>query len=715
VDPIELDALIKQAEMFRDTGRPGKARELYNHILTLVPGEEFSTLGLGICDRLEGDRLAALAFYHRAQALHPHSHWPHVEMAEDYFALNRLDEAEAEWRTVLAMWPGEINALRGMVRLARRRGDTNAALAALAALPEQNEEVQLERARLLAALDRREEALALLQDGAAQFPRNPEFLIEISALERLEGNLAGARAALEEAATHDPRNPKALLKLSDLARQVQDPALALAYLTRARQECTPDIWVDLCRGQCLFELGQYAEAEAALTQAQADHDGHFLIAQVRGEQLSKLGRMDEAQALVAEARRAHPGNDSLTMLAAELANRAGHAARAAQLTAALPASSGQLFLAATIAEEAWQREAAATLFQATERAQPDHRGALSAQIRLALLAGDLELARDKLLQLGKLEMPDRRVRGLSANISQSFLGQYYDEYAMEPEALARIKELTLMPAALRLPALLEIAAALPYWTASSCAVLLALREAGLLASGAPGELAIPRRIFQYWHASEPPPDVALLMQSWRAAHPGWRYDCFTDATAQAWLRQNAPEALPAYLRTRDMAQKSDILRLTVLWREGGWYADADDRCFAPLPSLGTGAARLVAYQEEFASLGNNLLGAQAGHPVIGAALAEAIASLQRGDTDIVWLATGPGLLSRSFVATLLTQGENWPDFLQDVAILKRPELRRAVTPHCHAHYKVSGQHWSDAQFRKQAALAQPVSEAEPAP
>lgn len=720
MDQDSITALIKRAEICRDSGHTAEARELYNRVLALRPNEEFSTLGLGVCARREGDHLTALEFHRRAHEHHPHSYWPHVEAAEDYFSLGRWAEAEAEWHAVLALKPDEINALRGMVRLARMHNDEAAALLALTSIPDQTEEIVLERAQLLSALERRDEALSLLHSGAEQFPQNPEFLIEIATLERQAGNLPGTQAALEAAIPRDPRNPKALLKLSDLARQTHNHALALHYLTQAKRGCAKDIWVDLCLAQTLFELGRYTECDAALTEAQTAYDGHFLVAQIRGELLAKRGLLDEAQAVLAEAMHARPDNESLALLAAELAHRAGQAARAAQLAAAIAPvrdpghKTRWLLLQAAIAEDSWRREDAAALYRRLEDWQRDSRPALEGQIRLALLSGDLELSNEKLLKFARLEMPDRHARGLSANLSQSFWGQYHEEHAFEPEAMERIRELTREPAALRLAPLMELAQRLPDWTPASCAVLLAFREGGLLdrvdaePAAQPG---IPQRILQYWHAETPPPDIAALMETWPAAHPGWEYRRFTDASARAWLQSHAPEALRAYLNTQSFAQKSDVLRLALLLHEGGWYADADDRCLAPLTTLGTNGAALATYQEEFATLGNNLIGAQPEHRAIELALAGAITALMRSDRDIIWLSTGPGLLTRSFISALLEQGGRRPEFLRSTALLTKPALRRSVAPHCHARYKFTGEHWSDTQFIEAVPVA---SKPEPA-
>lgn len=697
--------LIRQAEAYRYAGRPELARPLYEQVLELRPDEEFATLGLGNCARDEGDFRTALEWHLRARQLYPQSVWPLVEVAEDYFGLNRLDDAQDAWRAVLEIDPVQFNGLMGLVRLARARGDQEAALAALENIPDPPANLVLERSRLLAGLDRFDEALAVLRDGAAQFPGNPFFLTEAAMIWQERGDLAAARQLLEAAAARDTRSAAPLLKLSDLARQLGEHEAALAYLAQAREERDPEIWVELCAAQVLFELGRYTQSEALLEQAAQTFGPQPLIVKIRAELMARDGRFGEARELITSAARTGKTDAAMVLLEAELAYRAGDTARAAALAAAMhPAPpdllAGQLFLQASLAEDAWDNGAAA-LYQLVLQAKPDHRGAISAMVHLAFLAGDLSLAREHLRRLARLEMPGRKARGLSTNISQSFLGQYFDEHAMEPEGMAAILQLREKPVPLRLARLRELAEQMPGWTPAATALLQALRQAGMFApppAPASGSPAIPRRIVQYWHGP-PPPDVAALMRTWERMHPGWEYRCFDDPAARAWIAANAPAALRAYLRADGPAQRSDVLRLAVLEREGGWYADADDRCLAPLSSLDTGATQFVAYQEEFATLGNNVIGAAPGQKIITLALENAVATLEQGNNDIVWLSTGPGLLSRSFVQAMPGQPAQWPDFLRDVMILSKPALRRAVATHCHASYKFSGGHWADTSFR----------------
>ncbi len=109
-----------------------------------------------------------------------------------------------------------------------------------------------------------------------------------------------------------------------------------------------------------------------------------------------------------------------------------------------------------------------------------------------------------------------------------------------------------------------------------------------------------------------------------------------------------PEILRAYIRSQEIAQKADLFRLAYLSVKGGFYVDADDRSLAPIYSFVSPAAHFVTYQEDYGTLGNNFLGAKPNHPAIGLALKLGAEAINRGDHDLLWLSTGPALLTRAF-------------------------------------------------------------------
>ena len=93
----------------------------------------------------------------------------------------------------------------------------------------------------------------------------------------------------------------------------------------------------------------------------------------------------------------------------------------------------------------------------------------------------------------------------------------------------------------------------------------------------------------------------------------------------------------------------------------------------------------AGYQENYGTIGVNFLGAAPGHPVIALALENAVIAVNRGDRDIVWMSTGPGLLTRAVAQSVLSVSAG--DWLSRARLLELWEFQRAVGVHCPAHYK----------------------------
>jgi mannosyltransferase OCH1-like enzyme len=209
---------------------------------------------------------------------------------------------------------------------------------------------------------------------------------------------------------------------------------------------------------------------------------------------------------------------------------------------------------------------------------------------------------------------------------------------------------------------------------------------------------IPHRIVQYWDEAEPPAEIAALMETWRTTHPDLKYIRLNDGTAQSFLKEyEMLDTLEAYNRAREPAQRADLLRLAYLTVHGGFYMDADDRCLAPLSSYVPHDATFVAFQEDYGTLGNNLLGVVPQHPVIKLALKLGTEAINRGDNDFLWLSTGPGLLTRAF-AQVISQAEcKTPDF-GEPTIFDMAFTAKRIGFHCPVAYKKTERHWSRSSF-----------------
>jgi mannosyltransferase OCH1-like enzyme len=129
---------------------------------------------------------------------------------------------------------------------------------------------------------------------------------------------------------------------------------------------------------------------------------------------------------------------------------------------------------------------------------------------------------------------------------------------------------------------------------------------------------VARILHQVWLGPEPLPDeFAGYRQTWLDHHPDWEHHLWTEDNLPADLRR--PEARE---RLRVPAERSDILRLEVLWQHGGVYVDTDFECHRPLDPLIEGLDFFTAPLKPNGWVNNAFLGATARHPILDRALDE---------------------------------------------------------------------------------------------
>ncbi len=82
-------------------------------------------------------------------------------------------------------------------------------------------------------------------------------------------------------------------------------------------------------------------------------------------------------------------------------------------------------------------------------------------------------------------------------------------------------------------------------------------------------------------------------------------------------------------------------------------------------------------------------------PASRRALDLAVEAVNRGDDDIIWFSTGPGLLTRAFAQVIAAQPY---EYLPTSAIFTLGQLQRHLGLHCPVTYKMTRQHWLKASF-----------------
>ncbi|GAB0120327.1 tetratricopeptide repeat protein [Acidisoma sp. 7E03] len=716
----------------------------------------------GELHRTLGEAPAAVAAFRDALALQPDSRARHIDLATELRRLRRFAEAEAvldalsdaaEVRlaraelalarqdhaaalghvdAALAGGPETLVALQLRFRIALDRRDAAAAFAAadgMAALSGGQHRVTAERCRLEAyrSLGREAEALALTTRLRAAQPLDPAAALDHLRQLRRMGDRAGAEAALRSALAEHPNHPPLLIEGHDLALALEDHEAALAF-ARALLAHQPEVSAHHLRLLPLLQREDEAQAEAAWAAVLARFPQDLSVQMEAVRRLQRRGLVDAARVQAREVFAAHPASMAAWSLVYELTITGGTAAEAAALLPLAPAQNGQdavtvLHSRARLARRRHQGAAARELLHAALARAPQNQGLLHTLFTLSLRRFAVTEAEDCVRRLAALREPGRRFSQTAIGLYQTLEGQMLNDILLDGAARTALEALLPLPPETRLAGLLPLMRERPDHLPTATQIVIALREAGALAvpavdTGAPR--AIPALISQYWHDETPPPDVAEVSATWQDCNPGWTHRRFSHESARAYLAAAFPPVVAlAYRRAADPTTRADLLRLAVLFRDGGVWADMDDRCLQPLERLLPPGTEALFWQEPTGNLGNNVIAVRPQHPVLRRALALAVEAINRGDRDTVWMLTGPGLLTRAFATSLAEAAEGWRDWLRPMRILDEFELWQQVAYHCQLSYKRAGRHWSKRLFNQGQAtprlLLDPSASAEMAP
>lgn len=687
--------------------------------------------------RAAGDIERAAALLTEASHLRPDRMPVWRDLARDLRQLGRLDESDTALRRILAADPRRLSALTGLAENASLRGDAAGAARRLAEAVAIFPADAALRRLLVAALRQvgdvqayAEAARAMAQD----FPEDIEALAEAAEAERALDQPAAAAAWLDRAIACDPAGSGAVTLAAALTRTGR-LADALDLLTRAAAS-GEDAAVLQALARLYAERGDVKAACAAyertlaldparvaawtglaalLAKSTSSAAARAILRRAResvGEQvgldvtefdlLRQIGLDRPAEQVLEQAERRSPGNLLLQGRRAALDLDHGRFDKVAEALTKMESKTVRQQVAAAmavgrLAEARWRLDEALVAFEEALALAPDDGPAHSAIARVLVgLLRPLE-ARRHLAAAKQASREQQLARGRSLNPSQSLVGQLMSECWSNQAAM------TLGRSAIEadtLDAFLALVTEEPDYTPGTIAFLVFLRQKGLLALRPPQAAAssVPRRILQFWDTEDLSDDVVELMGSWREENPDWEYIRHTDRSARAYLESLPDQRLRrAYRSARKPAQKADLLRLALLFHEGGVYVDADDRCTAPLEAHVAGRSVVVA-QEGRGSIGNNFLAAAPGHPLIGTAVELALTAMLRGDADTIWLSTGPGLLTRALAAHVAMSQEARAELGRELVVLERFELRRFCSPACKVAYKTTTRHWARQEF-----------------
>jgi tetratricopeptide (TPR) repeat protein len=676
-EPDNVSAKIALANEYLSCWRLIEAEDLYDSALALERRHFAALMGKGQIARRRGLRDAALQFFEAAVAEPAADEWAAIELSTELLNAGRFEQSRQTILTALSRGPERPIHHLQLGYIARTMGDRSAAQAAFSRAAEL--EGGKERAWIELAMEehhqgRLDQAVSLLKTVLAENPYNAQAMTALAILAQQVDDIEGAVALWRSAIAIDNSNFWSHLLLADGLEQLGKSRAAEEALEICELKFGALPEIQLARTRIFTNRGDYAAARAELAKATALFPAHFEVRFQRVLSLIAGGAFEEARHVA----QTPPG-------------------RGAQEKARLSMLRGEIAAAEWKLEEAYSHYVDALQFNPADSWVND------CAAKVALLRGDVEAAKSHLGIALRNNPVHRFQHNGGCKMSQTHIGQLLDEFRMDVAVLERLR--SCMAAEDSIEALGRLVLEFPDYTPAAMRLLIALRQKGLLAS--PGRAGketspIPARITQFWD-EKIPADVEAFCDAWREAHPTYRYSRFSKRQARHFLAEfGPPGALAAFDRAIEPAMKADVFRLAHLYHEGGYYIDADDRCLAPLHGVDPGGRDLILYQEDFGTVANNFIGAIPRHPAIGMALSSAIQAINRGDADLVWLATGPALMTRSLASYL---AENPRERLSRTLILERHEIHSAIAIHCMAAYKHTRKHWSRTAFKKSRAQA----------
>jgi hypothetical protein len=144
---------------------------------------------------------------------------------------------------------------------------------------------------------------------------------------------------------------------------------------------------------------------------------------------------------------------------------------------------------------------------------------------------------------------------------------------------------------------------------------------------------IPKVIHFIWVGPKPfPRESVENVRSWMASHPDWKVKFWTDRERPlphpkmelAWIQELPFYKLEPYYRSSDnFGEMSDLLRLEILYNEGGIYVDHDVTCLKSFEPLNRCYDLFCGMEVPYPTClsssvlpTNNIVGARAGHIIL---------------------------------------------------------------------------------------------------
>ncbi|ORE93922.1 glycosyltransferase [Aurantimonas sp. 22II-16-19i] len=563
----------------------------------------------------------------------------------------------------------------------------------------------MQAGRLARSESRRDDALAAYRAAAAFRPADVNARLNVAIELRDLGRFEEAAACLEQLGGSGAAHPGVRRQLAYVHRARGDHRAAAEAFEALAGDLPKDIPARIEAARSFLEIGAVEDFERNLAAALAldPENDHTVLLKARGIENSGHGIAafevldDHLKRMVAAGKAPH---FELASYLVGIGLRIGRNARSEEVLASLPLSgAGQVGRGAFLRSQLLRQknrflEAESELARAVEAAPqmlPYRLNLAEVRIvlgRLALAEADMALAGERLAA-----SPGAGQSAAQYQYLQGFLAIAADHRDAAPALLSTLSERPQGGASVA--ALTALASNCPDHVPTSLALLRSLLQGREPPVPRPGpNPSIPRTIFQFWDAPQPPADVGALMASWSRTSPDHRYLRFDDDGARSFLVELGDRnVLAAYDRAAHPAMRSDLFRLVYAYHRGGIYADADEASLMPLARIVPAEGDiLLVLEERTGVVWNGFFAAAPRHPIIGRALRIAAARILAATAGNVWSITGPPVLALATTQILCEE----PDRLAAANLVALSSARPWLATGHDCAYKQAGGNWKNA-------------------
>ena len=162
------------------------------------------------------------------------------------------------------------------------------------------------------------------------------------------------------------------------------------------------------------------------------------------------------------------------------------------------------------------------------------------------------------------------------------------------------------------------------------------------------ETIIPKKIHQIWLGGELPERYKRLTDSWLKYNPGWEYKLWTDSDIADFDFPNKH----IFNSISNLGMKADLLRIEILNKFGGLYADIDFEClksFQDMHRLSFYSGIVYGHNVEIAV---GLIGSIPNHPILIDYLSNIDYKNGNESVDDIFNTTGPYYFTKIFLRNI---------------------------------------------------------------